>query len=126
MPQVKGTYSGISKAFERKGGPCGLVGLAELRTQLEKLKGPAIGPICVKAMNEASKPMIQRIRALAPAKTGRLRRAIRVVSGMTPRGSAYYRIVIDQQNFAGEEFYGVIPELWHGQDRPETFPRTWI
>jgi len=72
---------GISQAFEGKGGSYRIMGLDALERNMKRLTESRLETIIHDAIQEAAIPMLDRVRSLAPEKSGDLKRAIRIVGG---------------------------------------------
>jgi HK97 gp10 family phage protein len=90
-----------------------LIGESELRKKLEGLTDKESKAVIRGAAREALKPIQRMAQDLAPRKTGRLRRSIRIRSLTRSRKRIGARITISNKDtqFTGRTFYGAFQEF---------------
>lgn len=90
-----------------------LIGESELRKKLEGLTDKESKAVIRGASREALKPIQRMAQDLAPRKTGRLRRSIRIRSLTRSRKRIGARITISNKDtqFTGRTFYGAFQEF---------------
>jgi HK97 gp10 family phage protein len=89
-----------------------VTGLDELQAQLNKLEAYAYKSVLKDACKKAAAVVADEARSLAPEKTGRLKRAIKVRMGRTGNKSSVSALAtVGKKWFAGDEFYGAFQEF---------------
>ena len=90
-----------------------LIGESELRKKLEGLTDKESKTVIRGAAREALKPVQRMAQDLAPRKTGRLRRSIRIRSITRSRKRIGARVTISNKDtqFTGRTFYGAFQEF---------------
>lgn len=88
-----------------------LLGLDQFAKDLARLSNGPLDRIVADALRQAAKPMVSRVRSLAPTKSGSLKRSIRVLSGSKKGKGGFVRIVISERSFPGGRFYAPKQEL---------------
>lgn len=91
-----------------------LSGDTELVRKIEAL-GAAIKPIAVKVLRSAAAPVLSRAQADAPAKTGAMKRALRIKKVAGRQGRVRIVITTSSGDFKGDQFYTPFVELGHRQ-----------
>jgi HK97 gp10 family phage protein len=100
-------------------------GLDHVNALLKRASGPQGKAAIRKALRKAFKPMLASARSLAPAKTGALKKAIKIKAIRTRKGIAL-KVSVGGKDYVGDEFYGAFQEFgWKAgprdseHDRPE-------
>jgi HK97 gp10 family phage protein len=90
-----------------------LIGESELRKKLEGLTDKESKAVIRGAAREALKPVQRMAQDLAPRKTGRLRRSIRIRSITRSRKRIGARVTMSNKDtqFTGRTFYGAFQEF---------------
>lgn len=99
--------------------PIQLDGAAELSAKLRDMGRKAANKYARAALRPAARIIQREAKALAPIKTGRLRKAIRVNNGKTTADSVTVVVAPGKKWFVGDQFYAALQEFgWFLGKRP--------
>jgi HK97 gp10 family phage protein len=88
-------------------------GLREVGDKLKSLSEKVQKKYVRKAGRDGMKLILQQAKANAPAKTGLVRKSLRIAGGKGRKGSIVLRIVLGIKNFVGKSYYGAFVEQGH-------------
>lgn len=81
-------------------------GAKELDKALSELEKKVARKLTRQSLRAGAKPIHKEAQSLAPARSGKMRKAIKIKAGRSRRGTMSVLVQIGAKNFTGKEFYG--------------------